>query len=219
MRPQHPKFNPILIWVITTIYKLLALTWRKKVILSPEVKELLQSDTPFIVSYYHKHVNALLYITWKYKTATIASDSKDGQLITQILESLGAQVARGSTRHNPIKALKSFLKIIRKNPKLWSAIAVDGPKGPPEKVKPGITQVAKMLDAPVFTLNAMAKSKWVFEKSWDQTELPKPFSKVIYYFGPGIGAISKDVDPRSTQLLESLEKSMSRNEKVALGYL
>lgn len=218
MKPQSAQINPIFIWALSAFYKILALTWRKKIVFSPEFESRMQSNKPVALSYYHQDVNALVYIAWKYNTATIASDSKDGQLIAQVLENFGAKVARGSSRTNPIKALKGFIRLVR-DKKVWAAIAVDGPKGPPQKIKPGITQTAKLLKSPIFTLRVACTSKWNFEKSWDQSYLPKPFSKVVYYFGPGVPELSKESDPKDPKLLESLEKAMSRNKKTALGYL
>lgn len=215
---QRASYNPILIWFIATLYKTLSLTWRKKIVFSPEVQKQIDNNLPVILSYYHQDVNALIYIAWKHKTATIASDSKDGQLITQVLEHFGTKVARGSTRTHPVKAFKGFVKIFQEND-VWASIAVDGPKGPPQKIKPGITQTSRMLKAPIFCLSVAASSKWVFQKSWDQSILPKPFSKVVYHFGPGVPTVTREDDPKDPQLLESLENSMSRNKEAALGYL
>jgi len=212
------KFNPLLIWLLTFFYKIYLCTLRKKIFFSEEFENYLETKGPVLLAFFHQDVNTMLYISWKYKTMTMVSDSKDGQLVAQVVEALGSVTARGSSRNNPIKALKSFLRIMRKG-EHWGSIAVDGPKGPAEKAKSGIIESARMLNCPVFSITLAYSGYWTLEKSWDKTRIAKPFSKAIYRIGPGLGTVTKDQNPKDPALLESLEKAMSRNHKEALGYL
>lgn len=212
------RFNPLFIWLITFIYKIYLCTLRKKVVFSNEFEDYLKTKRPVLLAFFHQDVNTMLYISWKYKTMTMVSDSKDGQLVAQVVEALGSVTARGSSRNNPIKALKSFLRIMKKG-EYWGSIAVDGPKGPSRKAKSGIIESARMLNCPVFSITLAYSSYWTLDKSWDQTRIAKPFSKAVYRIGPGLSTVSKEQDPKDTALLESLEKSMSRNHEKALGYL
>jgi len=212
------KFNPILIWLLTFIYKIYLCTIRKKVVFSDEFSEYLKTNRPVLLAFFHQDVNTMLYISWKYKTMTMVSDSKDGQLVAQVVEALGSVTARGSSRNNPIKALKGFLRIMKKGG-YWGSIAVDGPKGPAQKAKSGVVESARMLGCPIFSITLAYSGYWTLTKSWDQTRIAKPFSKAVFRVGPGLGAVTKDQNPKDPQLLESLENAMSRNHQQALGYL
>ena len=212
------KINPLLIWLLTSIYKLYLCTLRKKIVFSDEFETYLKTGRPVLLAFFHQDVNTMLYVSWKHKTMTMVSDSKDGQLVAQVVEALGSVTARGSSRNNPIKALKSFLRIMRKG-EHWGSIAVDGPKGPSQKAKSGIVESARLLECPVFSISLAYSGYWTLKKSWDQTRIAKPFSKAIFRIGPGLKTITKDQNPKDPALLESLEKSMSRNHTEALGYL
>src|SRR5260370_30490238 len=58
------------------------------------------------------------------------------------------------------------------------AITADGPRGPAFVAKPGITQLATRVDAPVGTFYALPERAWQL-RSWDRFLIPKPFSRVI----------------------------------------
>ncbi len=66
----------------------------------------------------------------------MASDSKDGQIITEVLERIGCEVARGSSTRGGLKAMLGVARIMRKKGKI-GAITMDGPKGPRHEVKSG----------------------------------------------------------------------------------
>jgi lysophospholipid acyltransferase (LPLAT)-like uncharacterized protein len=215
---KSAKFNPLLIWFLTFIYKIYMFTIRKKLIFSDEFQDYIKTGEPVLLAFWHQDVNTMIYISFDHQTMTMVSDSKDGQLVAQVVEQLGSVTARGSSRTNPIKALKSFLRIMKKG-EHWGSIAIDGPKGPPKKAKSGIVEAARLLNCPVFTLTLAYSGYWTLKKSWDQTRIAKPFSKAVFHIGPGLPPLSKADDPKDPKLLESLENSMSRNQLVALGYL
>jgi hypothetical protein len=212
------RFNPILIWFLSAFYKIYLLTLRKKVVFSPEFEDYLKTKKPVLLSFWHQDVNTLLYITWKFTTLSMISDSKDGQLVAQVMEQMGSVAARGSSRTNPVKALKGFIRLMRTG-KYWASVAVDGPKGPPKKAKSGIVESARIFKCPIFSVSAAYSSKWTLKKSWDNTIIAKPFSKVVFYFGPALEEVTKDMDPKNPELLARLDESMSRNQNLALGYL
>ncbi len=212
------KFNPILIWLLTFFYKLYLLTLRKKIIFSPEFKKYIKTKKPILIAVWHQDVNTLLYLSWKFNFLSIVSDSKDGQLVAQIIEQLGSVTARGSSRTNPIKAFKGFIRLM-KTGKYWACIAVDGPKGPPKKAKSGILQSSKIFSCPIANISIAYSSKWVLKKSWDQTIIAKPFSKVIFNFSPVLETVTKNMDPHNPKLLTRLSENMSSNQNLTLGYL
>ncbi len=212
------KINPFLIWLLTAFYKIFLFTLRKKVVYSPELQEYMKEKKPVLISFWHRDVNTLLYVARLHPMLTMISDSKDGQIVAQLMEQLGAVTARGSSRTNPVKALKSFIRQMRTG-NYWSSIAVDGPQGPPQKAKSGIVEVARLFSCPIYSVNMAYSSKWVLKKSWDHTIIPKPFSKVVFYFSLALPPITREMDPKNPELLASLDASMSRNQNAALGYL
>ena len=71
---------------------------------------------------------------------TMASQSKDGEIIAGWLERNGYLVVRGSTTRGGSQALREMVRYVRSGRN--AALTVDGPKGPPRVVAPGVVQLA-----------------------------------------------------------------------------
>jgi len=108
------------------------------------------------------------------------SQSKDGEIVAKIALRSGWNVVRGSSSKGGMEALKKMITNLKEN-KLAAHI-VDGPKGPPGIVKPGVIRLAHATNAVIVPFSVSADKAWYFN-SWDKFLLPKPFSKVILRFG------------------------------------
>jgi lysophospholipid acyltransferase (LPLAT)-like uncharacterized protein len=194
------------------------LTLRKKIIYSESFKKELDKKTSFLVAFYHRDIFSVLYFVRIFKVLNMASAGRDGQIITQFLEFFGSRTVRGSARNNSVQALKAFIREL-KNDVFCASIAVDGPKGPQLVPKPGILEISRIVQKPVFSVGVSYSSFWVLKKTWDQSRIPKPFSRIVFYFDTAHETLSKDENPRDPKLLESLENALSTNYKKALGIL
>jgi lysophospholipid acyltransferase (LPLAT)-like uncharacterized protein len=145
---------------------------------------LLNIGKPVMLSLWHNELFAMTGygMLQGYSYVTMASDSKDGQYITEILEKIGYKVARGSSTRGGVKAMIGMAKIMQ-NEKRIGVITVDGPTGPRHEVKSGIIAIAQKMNAAIIPLRAILEKPIVFTKSWDRFEIPKPFSKCKIYFG------------------------------------
>lgn len=148
----------------------------------------------------------------------MASAGRDGQIITQFLEVFGSKTVRGSARNNSVQALKAFIRELNSDV-LCASIAIDGPKGPPLKPKPGILEISRVSKKPVFSASVAYSSFWTLKKTWDKSRIPKPFSKVVFYLDLAKDTLSREQNPKDPQLLESLENALLENNKKALGIL
>jgi len=115
------------------------------------------------------------------KVATIVSDSRDGEIIAQVLERIGYGTARGSSTRGGLKALIALKRLIEQG--RIGVITVDGPRGPRHKVKDGAVYLAHKTGALLFPVRARPTAKHVFERSWDRFELPMPFCRCPVYYG------------------------------------
>ena len=110
---------------------------------------------------------------------TMASQSKDGEIIALWLESNGYAVVRGSTTRGGGEALRRMVRVVRSG--RHAALTVDGPKGPPRVVQPGVVQLARLTGAWVLPITSSAV-KPRFLASWDRYLLP-PFSRGFVAYG------------------------------------
>jgi lysophospholipid acyltransferase (LPLAT)-like uncharacterized protein len=102
--------------------------------------------------------------------------------------------------------MMEILRILRKNPA--AVHIVDGPQGPKGVIKPGLIQMAQMINAAVFPLYVSAEKAWLM-KSWDRFLVPKPFSRVVLRWGKPF-LVPRKLDSEDFETLRrEIEKTMS----------
>ncbi len=192
-----------IIWVI---YKIISSTWKISIYEHPEMKDCLLKKIPFVLAHFHGDELVLLSQIRKYKTATITSTSKDGEIMTAAVWFAGGKTVRGSSTRGGASALKGLIRLSKLGHN--SSLAVDGPKGPIFEIKPGIFEISRLLKAPIFSGGVAVDRAWHFPKSWNKTFLPKPFSNVkIYWNGPAM-TVDKTMDPRDPALAKTLQNQL-----------
>ncbi len=111
---------------------------------------------------------------------TMASKSRDGNIIARWLESNGYLVTRGSTTRGGSEALRHMVRKVRVGHNV--ALTVDGPQGPDRVVQAGVVLLARMTKAWILPISF--SSSWpLFLKSWDRYLVPKPFSRNVVAYG------------------------------------
>ena len=68
---------------------------------------------------------------------------------------------------------------------LTIAFALDGPRGPAHVAQPGAVWLAKVTGNPIIPFHLEANRSWTL-KSWDRTQIPKPFATVALAFAAPI---------------------------------
>lgn len=106
--------------------------------------------------------------------AAMVSASRDGALLSAVLEAFNVQPVRGSTSRRGPQALLELARWAERGYDL--AITPDGPRGPRYKVQPGVISVAQITGLPIIPFAFHAPWKIQF-KSWDRFQAPLPFSR------------------------------------------
>ena len=110
----------------------------------------------------------------------LASLSRDGELLARMFKVFGVNAIRGSSSRKGASGLMELKKKVLNNANV--GLAVDGPRGPRFKAKPGVIMLAKATGATVFPV-ACRCSKRIVTGSWDKTEIPLPFSTCTFFLG------------------------------------
>lgn len=97
-------------------------------------------------------------------------------------KSLGYLPVRGSSSKRAVAGLIAGIKKVQEGYKF--AFAVDGPRGPIYQVKEGIIAMSNKTGVPILPVRAYPQKYKLFDKSWNQAKLPRPFSKIQLVFGP-----------------------------------
>ncbi|MFZ5757476.1 MAG: lysophospholipid acyltransferase family protein [Pseudomonadota bacterium] len=174
----------------------------------------LEARRPVILAHWHGDELALIQLVVRYRIATITSTSKDGELMDEVLRRLGAATARGSSSKGGANALRGVIQLCRKGGHNVS-FAVDGPKGPIYKVKPGVFEFSRLMDAPVYTVSVGVSRPWISRRSWNRAVLPKYFSRVHVRVAECMPAVTRELDPRDPALAEKLETALHAGKKIA----
>ncbi len=134
--------------------------------------------------------------------------------MNRLVQLFGGQTVRGSSTREGIRALKGIITLKKQGYR--PNMAVDGPKGPVYKVKPGVFQISRLTDLPIIPLSFHASKTYLFKKSWNQTRLPLPFSKITIQWGTCLPALSKKDDPKNPIFQENLSEKLHATKKLAI---
>jgi hypothetical protein len=135
---------------------------------------------PFIYTLWHGRMVLCILAHLHEDIVTMASRSKDGEIIARWLERNGYVAVRGSTGKGGREALQEMVDYIGAGHR--AALTIDGPKGPPRAAQLGILQLARKSGAWILPYSS-ACSRPYFLKSWDRYLAPKPFSKCVVVYG------------------------------------
>ncbi|MGL5123945.1 MAG: lysophospholipid acyltransferase family protein [Fusobacteriaceae bacterium] len=139
-------------------------------------------DRNYVMALWHnKVVMTLLGTGFIKRKVALASPTKDGELISVPLEKYGTEMVRGSSDKNPARSLLKLIKKVKEGCTVGTP--VDGPRGPRYVVKSGMLYVSQKSKVPLVPIGVAYEKKWIFEKSWDKFELPKPFSRAVIIYG------------------------------------
>ena len=199
--------------LIYLFYKTLTFTWRIEFSEDEGFKERLNNGTNVVIAHWHGDELGILYCLKRYHASIIASTSKDGALMAGVAKLLGGAVSRGSSTRGGVGALKGILKLAKEG---WNpSVAVDGPKGPIYEIKPGVFEISKLLQADIYPLSVEVKSKYIFEKAWNKTFLPLPFTKVQVVVGKPMEKVPRKSDSRDPNLAKELKKRLNDAKSYA----
>jgi len=135
---------------------------------------------PLIFAYSHNRLSMLAYSHRDRGIQNLISSSRDGIFVAAMCSQLGMGSVMGSSSRGGAAALRELTR--RASQGLDLGIAVDGPRGPRGRVKPGIVALAALSGLPVVPVSVSASPSKRF-RSWDRHVLPYPFAKVLVRFG------------------------------------
>lgn len=187
-------------------YSALRLTWRLRIVESEPLRAALRDDKPIVIAFWHGDELGIVQLGRRYRVGIITSQSKDGEIMTTAARLMGARVARGSSTRGGVGALKGIIRLAKDGRR--PSVAVDGPKGPYHKAKPGIFEISKILGAEIHPLAIATNRAYVFTKAWNKAFLPLPFATVVAQWGEPLPAVPRDADAHDPRLALDLERAL-----------
>jgi hypothetical protein len=137
--------------------------------------------------------------------AALVSASKDGAFLAAILERFHVQPVRGSSSRRGPQALRELTTWAERGYDL--AITPDGPRGPRYVVQEGVMSLAQLTGLPIVPFGFHAHRK-IQLKSWDQFQIPLPFSRCNLSLGKPIFVPREATDAQRGEIRKQLEQTL-----------
>ena len=169
-----------------------------------------------IMAFWHGRILPATYYFRHRGIVVITSENFDGEWIAGIIERFGYGTARGSTSRGGRRALLQLTRDLAAGRP--AGFTVDGPRGPARVSQPGAVWLAKTTGHPVLPFHLEADRHWSV-KSWDRTQIPKPFATVAIAMGEPF-EVPADADEAGLELARAtLDQRLFALEMRALAML
>jgi lysophospholipid acyltransferase (LPLAT)-like uncharacterized protein len=159
---------------------LLSATWRTRAHNMAVIEPYKDGKKGLILGLWHGQLLALAWYMRRRGIVVLVSASRDGEIITRVIESWGYRTVRGSSTRGGREALVALLKELRGGSTV--AITPDGPRGPARKYQAGALVAAQRTGVPIIPYALHVDRAWRL-KGWDRFTIPKPFAKITFVFG------------------------------------
>ncbi|NPU83325.1 MAG: lysophospholipid acyltransferase family protein [Syntrophaceae bacterium] len=177
------------------------------------VREHLRNGGKVLAAIWHQRIISVIGYAVRfglYRPAVMISGSRDGDLIADMFSHLKFRPVRGSSSHNGRKALAAMVDDLKIHP--FAVHVLDGPKGPPGVIKPGLIVLARHSGVPVTPVYIAVNRAWVL-KSWDRMVVPKPFSRVMIRWDQPISIPADDGAREFEDTRLAIERRMLENQR------
>lgn len=181
------------------------------------LRQYLKEGNKLIAALWHQRIVAAIGYSkgfGMYRPAVMISASRDGDLIASIFSRMNFRPVRGSSSRDGKKALNALLEDLKSNS--FAVHVLDGPKGPPGIIKPGLIALAEQSGVPIVPVYISLSKAWVLN-SWDKCLVPKPFSKIVFRWDKPY-PVPREMDEQSfEECRQKMEKHMLENQRIDDG--
>ena len=165
---------------------------------------------PYVVAFWH----GSMVVGWMLhrpepgeKVAALVSRSEDGEILSAALDRWGYSLIRGSSHAGGKEAMKLMTDALANGNSL--CVTPDGPTGPRHAMKMGAVRAAQRSRVPLF-LAGIAIGRKKILRSWDQFEIPLPFSNVSVWYSDPIIVPEELQDASLDEFLAGTESQLER---------
>ena len=129
---------------------------------------------PGILGIWHKDLIASTAAFKNWGVHAFISESNDGDLFTMVAQKNGYAVTRGSDTHGSTN-VRHVLSALKQGQ--FAGMALDGPRGPAEQVKPGSRWLSEKSGRPLWFVS-VKYGPHITLKTWDKFILPLPLTSI-----------------------------------------
>jgi lysophospholipid acyltransferase (LPLAT)-like uncharacterized protein len=178
------------------------------------LEAILASGRQPVMAFWHGRILPATFYFRRRGIVVITSENFDGEWIARIIERFGYGTARGSTSRGGKKAMLQLVRDMKAG--RAAGFTLDGPRGPARVAQAGAVWLASATGNPVLPFHLEASSHWSL-RSWDRTQIPKPFSTIALVVGEPLEIPSDASGETLEQARQDLEGRLSRLEERAIA--
>jgi lysophospholipid acyltransferase (LPLAT)-like uncharacterized protein len=167
-----------------------------------------------VMGFWHGRILPATYYFRRRGIVVITSENFDGEWIARIIERFGYGTARGSTSRGGVKALIQLKREMAAGRP--AGFTLDGPRGPARVAQPGAVWLARETGNPLLPFHLEASRHWTL-RSWDRTQIPKPFSTVALVVGEPLEVPAEANDDQLEAARLELERRLGVLEERAVA--
>lgn len=202
-------------WLIGLVVLVWRITCRYRVQNDPR-PALRAQGRPYAYALLHAHQVAAVFCNDEERMAAMVSRSTDGDLLAPSLRLRRVLPVRGSTRKaGRDKGGKEALEGMKAQSRQGVPVlfAVDGPRGPRNRVQRGVATLAQSTGAVVLPTVVVPTRRHILARSWDRLQVPLPGATVALIFGDPIDPAELAAGPDGAERLRSaIEVSLTALE-------
>jgi lysophospholipid acyltransferase (LPLAT)-like uncharacterized protein len=170
-----------------------------------------------VMAFWHGRILPATFYFRRRGIVVITSENFDGEWIARIIERFGYGTARGSSSRGGVKALSQLRRELAAGRP--AGFTLDGPRGPARVAHPGAVWLAGDTGHPLLPFHLESSSAWTL-RSWDRTQIPKPFSTVALVVGEPItvaGGLDRDQIDAVRATLERALGALEERARALVG--
>jgi lysophospholipid acyltransferase (LPLAT)-like uncharacterized protein len=216
----------ILAWAGAVVLWLVHLTCRARIPPPDPRPALREKGSGYIYALLHAHQLSAVCINDDARMLAMVSRSPDGDLLVPSLRLRRVRAVRGSTASTGTEkgGREALDELIEKAREGWPVLlAVDGPRGPRNRVNKGAARAALETGCPVLPVVVVPSRRWILSKTWDRFQIPRPFATLTMVYGEPVYASEGDdpgaVTARVKERLDALEREYDPEEAARVPEL
>ena len=165
-----------------------------------------------VMAFWHGRILPATFYFRRRGIVVITSENFDGEWIARIIERFGYGTARGSTTRGGRKAMVQLVRSMKAGKP--AGFTLDGPRGPARVAQPGAVWLAGATGNPLLPFHLEASRAWSL-RSWDRTQIPKPFALVSIVVGEPMDVAPDATDAQREATRQALEARLAALERRA----
>lgn len=167
-----------------------------------------------IYTFWHREIFSACWFWRRRGIVVMTSQNFDGEYIARIIQMHGYGASRGSSSRGAGRSLAEMARCLRSGRD--AAFTIDGPRGPKFVAKRGSVILSRSTGAAILCFHIALRKAYVFNKSWDQTQFPHPFSHAAIFIAPPIvvpnGSDEEEQNRKQQEVQKALDDLRQRGE-------